>query len=111
MERRSNCSRDFHLHEVQGSVQSASCGCSSHNHRFATVSCEPVELNCGDHAHNVTFRTDSCDGHYHEFCGRTTDAVELCGSHVHYLEGATTEQAGHRHCFKVATHIEEPISD
>lgn len=111
MEHRSNCSRDLHLHEVQGSVQIVSNGCECHNHRFATVSCEPIELTRGDHAHNVTFRTDSYKGHYHEFSGRTTDAFDLCGGHVHYLEGATTEQAGHRHCFKVATHIEDPISD
>lgn len=103
-----SCPVEVHLHEVQGSVQSACECCSAHSHRFATVSCEPITLECGDHAHLVTFRTDTCNGHYHEFSGYTTDAFAVCDGHVHYLEGETTEASGHTHCFKCVTHIENP---
>ncbi len=106
-----NCPVEFHLHEVQGSVRIINNGCDAHNHRFATVSCEPISLGNGNHAHQVTFRTDSYEGHYHEFSGRTEGAVRVGEGHVHYLEGITTEQNGHRHCFKVITNIEDPIED
>lgn len=106
-----NCPVELHLHEVQGSVQIVSSGCDAHNHRFATVSSEPIVLANGTHVHQVTFRTDSYNGHYHEFTGRTERAVEIGDGHVHYLEAVTTEQAGHRHKFKVITHIEDPIED
>lgn len=102
---------ELHLHEVQGSVRIVSSDCDAHNHRFATVSCEPIELGRGDHAHIVTFRTDSYEGHFHEFSGRTTGAYRVGTGHVHYLEGVTTMQDGHRHSFKVITHIEDPIED
>ena len=105
------CPVEFHLHEVQGSVQVVGNECEGHNHRFATVSSEPVRLSNGNHAHQVTFRTESSEGHYHEVSGRTDGAVEVGDGHVHYLEGKTTEQAGHRHCFKVITHIEDPTED
>lgn len=109
MEKHLNCPRETHVHEVQGSVRIA--GREPHNHRFATVSCEPVDLGNGRHAHQVTFRTDSYEGHYHEFTGRTDGGRELGDRHVHCLEGTTTECANHRHCFRVATLIEDPIGD
>lgn len=99
---------ELHLHEVQGSVQVAGNSCEAHNHRFATVSCEPIELCNGGHAHRVTFRTDTYEGHYHEFSGQTTDAFPVCDGHVHYLEGYTTESCGHCHRFKLVTHIDDP---
>lgn len=109
MDRNYNCPVEFHLHEVQGSVKSA--GREAHGHRFATMSCEPIATGNGEHAHQVTFRTDTYEGHYHEFSGRTTDDFEICDGHVHYLEGVTSEQAGHRHRFKVITHIEDPTEE
>jgi hypothetical protein len=111
MSNNEHCPVRLHLHEVQGSVKIAERKCEPHNHRFATISCEPIFLGNDDHAHQVTFRTDSYEGHYHEFSGRTTGAFEVCDGHVHYLEGVTSEQDGHRHCFKVITHIEDPIED
>lgn len=107
MENKHECS-ETHVHEVQGSVRIVNNGCEAHNHRFATVTCEPVEHG-GEHTHKVTFRTDSYEGHYHEFCGETECGQELCGGHVHCLEGITTESDGHRHCFKVVTLVEDPI--
>lgn len=111
MEKNYNCAVEFHLHEVQGSVLNMGHGCDAHNHRFATVSCEPIATCNGNHAHQVTFRTDTYEGHFHEFSGRTTDEFEVCKGHVHYLEGWTSEQAGHRHRFKVITHIEDPTEE
>lgn len=111
MENRHECHPKVHLHEIQGSVRIFNNGCEAHNHRFATVSCEPIEGSGGDHVHKVIFRTDSYEGHFHEFCGETTGAHKLCDGHVHCLKGMTTECAGHRHCFKVVTHIEDPIGD
>ena len=111
MERNCNYPVELHLHEVQGSVQDVIRDCEAHNHRFATVSCESIATGNGDHVHQVTFRTDTYKGHYHEFSGRTGEDYEICKGHVHYLEGVTTEQAGHRHRFKVITHIENPTED
>ena len=102
---------ELHLHEVQGSVKMMGRGSDAHNHRFATVSSEPVALKNGGHAHQITFRTDTYEGHYHECCGLTSDAYEICQGHVHYLEGTTTEQANHCHDFRVITHIEDPTED
>lgn len=106
-----SCSAKFHLHEVQGSVQVVGDDCENHNHRFATVSCEPIAMKNGDHCHVVTFRTDTYNGHYHEFTGRTTEDFDVCDGHVHYLQGKTSEQSGHCHEFKVITHIENPTED
>lgn len=111
MERNHHRPVELHLHEVQGSVMSVGNGCEAHNHRFATVSCEPIATGNGKHAHQVTFRTDTYEGHYHEFSGRTTDNFDICEGHVHYLEGQTSLDAGHRHHFKVITHIEDPTEE
>lgn len=108
MSKNCSCPLELHLHEVQGSVQSTGNDCNAHSHRFATVSCEPIETANGDHVHQVTFRTDTYNGHYHEFSGRTSGEYEVCEGHVHYLEGVTSEQACHRHCFRCITHIEDP---
>lgn len=104
-----SCPVNTHVHEVQGSVQLAELKCDPHNHRFATMSGEAESLGPNNHTHMVTFRTDTYEGHYHEFCGRTTGAFPICGGHVHYLESVTTKRDGHQHCFKVITHIEDPI--
>lgn len=105
---RPNC-QGTHVHEVQGSVQIAERGCDAHNHRFASMTGKAIPANQGNHYHEIVFRTDSYEGHYHEFCGKTTVAYPICGGHVHYLEGITTTQDGHIHCFKVITHVEDPI--
>ena len=100
------CPARLHVHEAQGSVQTACERCAPHTHRFACVTCEPILLRDGRHAHSLTFRTDSFDGHCHEFSGMTTGEYEICGSHIHYIEGETDRQAGHCHAFRLVTQLE-----
>ncbi len=65
------CCTEDHNHEIQGSVRLAGEGCEAHNHRFATVSGNAIDVG-QSHVHDVTFTTDTYDGHKHEFCGRTS---------------------------------------
>lgn len=107
-----NCCKDQrHVHEVQGSVEIAERREDPHNHRFATVSGEAIPYGY-DHYHEVRFRTDFYDGHFHEFCGRTSGAIPVSANrHVHFLESVTTVNDGHCHNFRVATLIEDPIGE
>jgi len=100
--------RQFHVHEVQGSVMIAELQ-YPHNHRFATVSGEAIRIYGCDHVHDVYFRTDYFDGHYHGFYGRTGGAIWVGDRHVHFLEAVTSEDDGHYHEFRVATLIDNPI--
>lgn len=103
--------RQRHVHEVQGSVEIAEPEEEPHNHRFATVSGEAISAD-GDHCHEVKFRTDFFEDHFHEFCGKTSLAIPVGGGrHVHFLDSVTTEDDGHRHKFRVATLIEDPIGE
>lgn len=106
-----NCKREQHVHEVLGSVRITGHCDEAHNHRFATVS--DVAIPCdGSHVHRIEFRTDSCDGHFHEFSGTSSKAIEVDEDHhVHFLEGMTTSNANHRHCFEVATLIDDPTCE
>ncbi len=110
-DRSNSCRRNqTHVHEIQGSVQIAEAEEDPHNHRFATVSDEAVFV--GDnHFHEVMFRTDNYEDHFHEFCGRTSGAIRVGDRHVHFLESVTTVNDGHRHCFRVATLIDNPIGE
>lgn len=102
--------RQRHVHEVQGSTQVFGCCNDAHNHRFATVSGEAIQIGGNDHVHEICFHTDFADGHYHEFKGRTGGAVFVGGGrHVHFAEARTEEEDGHRHCFRVASLIDSPI--
>lgn len=66
-------------------------------------------LDKSDHYHDVRFRTDFADGHYHEFCGKTTCTVDVGdGKHVHYIKAYTTKEDGHKHEFQVASLIDSP---
>ncbi len=100
-----------HVHEVQGSTQIAEREEDPHNHRFATVSGEAIP--CGNsHFHQVKFRTDFYEDHFHEFCGNTSLAIPVGDNrHVHFIKAVTTENDGHKHCFRVATLIEDPIGE
>lgn len=100
-----------HVHEVQGSVEIAEPEEEPHNHRFATVTGEAIPIGNGDHIHKVKFRTDFYEDHYHEFCGKTGGAIQVGDRHVHFLESVTTENDGHRHEFRVATLIDNPIGE
>ena len=101
-----------HVHEVIGSVQFSERAKDPHNHRFAAVSAETVSVGKNDHIHEVKFKTDFYEDHYHEFSGRTRGAIPVGdGRHVHFLDSVTEKSDGHRHKFRVATLIDDPISD
>lgn len=99
-----------HVHEITGITRVQEEGNDCHNHRFCTVSGEAFWIpGRKDHFHEVTFRTDTADGHYHEFCGKTSGAIEVGnGKHVHFIKDCTEVSDGHRHEFQVATLIDEP---
>ena len=110
-----NCRGDEiqrHVHEILGSVLIA--GPTEellHSHRFATVSGEAILIAGGDHIHNVWFRTDFFLQHFHEFIGTTSGAIQVGDRHVHFLESVTSVNVGHRHPFRVATLIQDPIGE
>lgn len=83
----------------------------AHNHRFAVVSGEAIPVGCKDHYHEVKFRTDFYEDHFHVFVGKTGGAIRVGDRHVHFLESQTSVNDGHRHDFRVATLIEDPIGD
>lgn len=106
-----NCPRDEqkHVHEITGSTGAFGTCSECHNHRFCTVSGEAIREG-SSHVHEVTFRTDFADGHYHEFCGKSSPAIPVGGGkHVHYANAYTTKEDGHKHRFQVASLIEEPL--
>lgn len=103
-----DCSKQKHVHEVTGSTDTVTQCRNCHNHRFSTVSGEAIPAG-KSHVHEVSFRTDFADGHYHEFCGKSSPAIDVGGGkHVHFAKAVTTEQDGHTHKFQVASFIESP---
>lgn len=100
-----------HVHEVQGSVLIAEREEDPHNHRFATVSGQAIPVGRGDHIHKVQFKTDFYENHFHEFEGKTGGAIRVGDRHVHFLESCTTVSDGHKHEFRVATLIDNPIGE
>jgi hypothetical protein len=99
------------VHEVLGSVEIAERREDPHNHRFATVTGEAKKLGLHDHYQEIKFRTDFYEDHYHEFSGRTLGAIKVGDRHVHFLESETFVSEGHRHDFRLATLIDNPIAD
>ena len=101
--------RQRHVHEIIGSTAIFDEGCECHNHRFVTISGEAIRY--GDsHVHEVKFRTDFADGHYHEFYGTSSPAIEVGnGKHVHFASACTEVDVGHKHRFQVASLIESPL--
>ena len=99
-----------HVHELTGITRVREEGDDCHNHRFCTVSGEAIYVpGKKDHFHEVTFRTDTADGHYHEFCGKTSGAIEVGnGKHVHFIKDCTEVADGHKHEFQAATLIDAP---
>lgn len=103
-----------HVHEITGITriqEERRCDEGEcHNHRFATVSGEAIQIpGKRDHFHEITFRTDTADGHYHEFCGKSSGAIDVGnGKHVHFVNDFTTKEDGHKHEFQVATLIDSP---
>ena len=86
------------------------CG-DCHNHRFCTVTGEAIYCNDKhDHFHEVKFHTDFSDEHFHEFCGKTSGAIDVGnGKHVHFIKDFTEEKDNHKHEFQAATLIDSPI--
>ena len=99
-----------HVHEIIGSTRIVQECDESHNHRFVTVSGEaiPTQDRCS-HYHELRFRTDFSDGHYHEFRGNSSPAIDVGdGKHVHFANAFTDVADGHRHEFQVASLINAP---
>lgn len=98
-----------HVHEITGSTAVFDeCGEKCHNHRFCTVSGEAKKKG-NSHVHEIKFRTDFSDGHYHEFCGESSPAIDVGnGKHVHFASAFTECEDKHRHRFQVASLIESP---
>lgn len=106
-----NCyDQQRHVHELLGSVQIADWE-EPHNHHFMTVTGEAIPCGHHDHVHEVFFRTDFYENHFHEFKGRTGGAIKVGDRHVHFIKDITSVNDGHRHKFRAATLIEDPIAD
>ena len=105
------CRIPWHVHEVQGSVEIAERQTDPHNHRFASVTGEAIRTANGNHIHRLFFRTDTYEDHNHEFCGQTSEAVQVGDRHVHFVASNTSVSDGHRHLFRVASLIQNPIED
>lgn len=104
-----NCGNEaHHVHEFVGSTRLAELNSDDvHNHRFAGVSCEPIEKN-NSHVHRLITKTDFFD-HYHEIDVLTGPAIHVGdGRHVHFVYAVTECKDGHKHKFIVATLIEAP---
>lgn len=96
----------FHVHEVQGLIETAQQGEDAHNHRFLAVSSEPKPIGKQNHVHDVIFCIDYHDGFCHEGWGTTSGAFPVGDGHVHYLEGITTTDDGHWHKYRIATSLD-----
>lgn len=102
--------RQRHVHEISGSTRIFNECDECHNHRFCTVTGEAIyNRDRSDHCHEVKFSTDFSDEHYHEFCDKTSGAIEVGGGkHVHFIKDVTESSDGHVHEFQAATQIESP---
>lgn len=111
MYRPDNYEEQKHVHELTGSTRIFEEYDDCHNHRFCTVTGEAKNIpGTKDHFHEVKFRTDFSDKHYHEFCGKTSGAIDVGnGKHVHFIKDFTEEEDNHRHEFQAATLIDSPI--
>lgn len=99
-----------HVHEFEGSTKLAELEDDPHNHRFAGVSGEEIEVP-GGHIHKIFTRTDFFQNHFHFVIRLTGLQIPVGnGKHVHFVMGMTTMQDGHRHQFQFATLIDDPLS-
>lgn len=97
-----------HVHEFVGSTQIN----DGHNHRFAGVS-GPAILTNSSHVHRIAVRTDFYEDHVHRLNRLTGRAIDVGGGrHIHFvINGLVTLADGHRHPYRVATLIDDPIGD
>lgn len=97
-----------HVHEVLGSTKFAESGNDRHNHRFATVSSEEIDIGGGKHVHVVLVNTDFLD-HHHEIAGTSEPDIQLGnGKHIHIIKGRSTTDDGHSHEFITTSQINSP---
>lgn len=110
MQTNSSCKQQKHVHEITGITQVFHECKDCHNHRFATVSGEAIPIpGKADHYHEVKFHTDFADGHFHQFSGKSSGAIDVGGGkHVHFAKAFTSMEDGHKHEFQVASLIEAP---
>ncbi len=110
-ENRSRKCKQRHTHEYLGSTQIAELGREPHNHRFAGVTGEAIQ-SCNSHYHRLETNTDFYEDHFHIVANKTDLAIPVGdGRHIHYVMGQTTRNDGHKHEFRLATLIEDPIAD
>lgn len=104
----------MHVHEVVGSVRLAELNEDPHNHRFAGITDEVIEVP-GGHIHRFHAKTDFYENHFHPICVKTGLQVIVgeCDDirHVHFIDEETEVVDEHFHEFIVATLIENPIGD
>lgn len=111
----SNCHQDqTHVHEVLGSVRIVSPNNDAHNHRFAGVTEEVMQVP-GGHIHKLFTKTDFYEDHFHPICVRTGLQV-IVGTgddarHVHFIDSQTEVEDKHFHEFIAATLIQNPIGE
>ena len=105
------CKDQKHVHELTGSTRIFDENGDCHNHRFCTVTGEAEYCpDKHDHFHDVKFHTDFTDKHFHEFCGKTSGAIDVGnGKHVHFIKDFTEKEDNHKHEFQAATLIDSPI--
>ncbi|MGG7058255.1 YmaF family protein [Clostridium nigeriense] len=105
-------SEQKHVHEFVGSVKLAELNSDDvHNHRFAGVTGEAVPCK-GSHIHRILTRTDFFNDHFHIIDVFTGPAIPVGnGRHVHFVYACTKERDGHKHMFRIATLIENPIGE
>lgn len=103
-----DCKNQKHVHELIGKTAVVGECRECHNHRFATVTGEAIKKG-NSHIHEVKFRTDFDKEHFHEFCGKTMEAIEVGdGKHVHFIKDFTDCEDGHKHESQVMTLIDSP---
>lgn len=111
-----DCENDMqtHVHEVVGSVRLAELNEDPHNHRFAGVTDEVIQVP-GGHIHKLFTKTDFYENHFHPICVKTGLAVRVGqgddARHVHFIDAKTQIEDGHFHEFIAATLIDNPIGD
>jgi hypothetical protein len=103
-----------HVHEVVGSVRLAELNEDPHNHRFAGMTCEVIQVQ-GGHIHKFHSTTDFYENHFHPICVTTGLNVSVGEGddtrHVHFIDSQTEVEDGHFHEFIAATLIQNPIGD
>ena len=109
-----SCNVQTHVHEVVGSVRLAELNEDPHNHRFAAVTDEVIQVP-GGHIYKIQTRTDFYEDHFHPICVKTGLPVTVGtgedARHVHFIDADTETIDAHFHEFIATTLINNPIGD